>query len=133
MSNVQTNPTKTASRIDVAPAVSTPETDKKQSIVLAQTEEVKPLKSVIEITKSVNTLNSLLSQHTNFQSRLEEIGNFKSLISDGSGCNCVITHSSGVSITFTNLDFIHKAINDAYENGGNAMKELEQKIINSPI
>lgn len=133
MSNVQTNPVKNASKVGATPEVSTVETAKNEMIVLTPTEELKPAKSVIEIAKSVNNLNGLLKHHLDFQTRLDEIGNFKALITDGSGCNLVITHSSGTSIAFTSLEFIHQFVKDAYANGEKALKELELKITNSTL
>jgi hypothetical protein len=130
MSNVQTTPPKNSSKVEATAQFSNAET---AMIVLSPTEELKPVKSVIEISKSVNNLNGLLKNHVEFQSRLDEIGDFKSLISDGSGCNLVITHSSGVSISFTNLEFIHQFVKDAFANGEKALKELELKITNSTL
>ena len=133
MSNVQTNPVKASARVEGASQVSNNETEKNVMIVLTPSEELKPAKSVIEIAKSVNNLNGLLKNHVEFQARLEGISNFKSLIADGSGCNLAITHSSGASISFTNLEFIHQFVKDAFANGEKALKELELKITNSTL
>jgi hypothetical protein len=78
-------------------------------------------------------LNELLTHHEKFQSRLKEIKDFKDLLTDGSGCNLTITHSSGKSIVFTNLESIHHYINDALESGNKAFDNLEQKIKQSTL
>lgn len=134
MSHVQTNSTKNASKIEAPSPVSNNETPIREMIVLSpQIEELKPVKSVIEISKSVNNLNGLLKTHVDYQARLEEIESFKSLISDGSGCNLTISHSSGVNISFTNLEFIHRFVKEAFNDGEKAIKDLETKIQNSTI
>jgi hypothetical protein len=133
MSHVQNNSAKNASKVE-APSQVSNETPNSEAIVLTpQVEELKPQKSVIEIAKSVSNLNGLLKNHMDFQTRLEEISNFKSLMSDGSGCNLVITHSSGVSISFANLEFIQHFVKEAFANGEKAIKELEIKIQNSTL
>lgn len=134
MSQVQNNSVKNASKIEATSQVSNVETPNREVIVLTpQVEEIKPQKSILDIAKSVNNLNELLTQHEKFQARLKEIKDFKDLLTDGSGCNLVVTHSSGKNIAFANLESIHHYINDALESGNKAFDNLEQKIKQSTL
>ncbi|MEA5459112.1 hypothetical protein VB796_08695 [Arcicella sp. LKC2W] len=130
MSNVQSTPKKEQAQVLPNPQSSASKTD---VIIHPSLEEIKPLKSVSDVAKSVINLSSLLKQHENFQVRLSEIHDFKQLLIDGSGCTMKITHASGKEISFQNVDSIKKFIIEAFEGGEIALVELEQKITNHTL